>query len=234
MRKTFLFLAMGLISVFCLLTNSTISIANVRIEWESGIGYGGPFYARFDGDLHTDEWFAVPFYRNPDCVPEDFNLLDFFDFNALTCESFVAGFEIWENGPGTGDPAPIQVSLKAAGPVHVYFIPFAVILQAVEDGILEGGLMMSELESLPGFRIGIATFYTETLHPSEAAKQTMEEIVAKGFMEEDSSVRFELEFTMTRFNARHVKIEFKPAEPAPPLRAQSNVAITWGEMKGKN
>lgn len=235
MRKVFLLLVISLVTVFCLLISPLVSMANVRVEWEPGIGYGGPFYARIEPGwtIHTDEWAAISFYRNPDCVPEDFNLLDFFDPNALGCESFVAGFEVWKNGPDTDDLAPIQLSLKAAGPVHVYFAPWSVMQVAIGDGIL----MMPELESLEGVRIGIATFYTETLHASGmegtgGAQQYMEEIVAKGYIETDSSIQFELKLTLIHTDKDvNTKIEFKTTKSAPALRPQSNLATTWGEMK---
>ena len=81
-----------------------------------------PFYAIINNTAdfgqeiyHDDEWAAIPFFRDPACVPEDFNLLDFFDFRLLpgevVCPLTVDGFEIWENGPGL-DPAPIQVQLE--------------------------------------------------------------------------------------------------------------------------
>ena len=42
-----------------------------------------PVYARFETVNETGftngEWVCIPFYRHPDCVPDDFNLLDFFD-----------------------------------------------------------------------------------------------------------------------------------------------------------
>ena len=43
-----------------------------------------PIYANLDGGgggfiPHTDVWAVVFFYRPPECVPVDFNLLDFID-----------------------------------------------------------------------------------------------------------------------------------------------------------
>ncbi|MGH9280595.1 MAG: hypothetical protein ACRD12_21200 [Acidimicrobiales bacterium] len=69
---------------------------------------GVPAYARVEpgGALHTDEWAVVPFYRLPTCVPEDFNLMAFFDVpTAFGCPLTVSGHEVWDNGPGQ-EPAP--------------------------------------------------------------------------------------------------------------------------------
>jgi len=240
MRKVFLLLLMSLIVVFCLLTTPLVSMANVRIKVTSGFGPGTacPFYARIEtgqtGTIHTDEWAAIPFYRDPECVPEDFNLLDFFDIPRVwECESFMAGFEVWKN-PDI-DLAPIQSELKAVGPMPIYFVPWAVLQVAMEDDVLT----MSELEELD-VRVGIATFYTETLHPSGgASQQAMISIVAHGYVK-DSNVKFELKSIWSHIELPvdpdhgHDKIEFKTAKAAPALRLQSNIATTWGEMKGKH
>ena len=56
--------------------------AQVRLKFPEQTP-GGPVYARVERPflIHTDEWAAVLFYRDPACVPEDFNLLDMLDFN---------------------------------------------------------------------------------------------------------------------------------------------------------
>jgi len=61
-----------------------------------------PFYARIErGEtLHTDEWMAIIFYRPQECVPENFNLLDFFDLAAFSCTPPTPdGFTIWAGEP---------------------------------------------------------------------------------------------------------------------------------------
>jgi len=238
MRKMFLFLVMTLITAFFLLTNPLVSMANVRVvAWGPGTGNGAPFYARIQlgWTLHTDDWAAILFYREPYCVRQDFNLLDFYDPPAaFGCESFIKGFEVWKNEPGV-DLAPIQANLKEAGPMHVYFVPWSVMQVALGDDVLT----RPELEGLDDVQIGIATSFTETIHPTGEAKQVMGEIVAKGYMEEDDSVRFELKSTWIHDDLPihpghgHFKIEFKTAKAAPALRFQPKLAATWGEMKGK-
>jgi len=82
-----------------------------------------PAYAQIGSDpvigdfiLHDEKWAAIPFYRGPACVPEDFNLLTFFDApRVFECPLTVAGFEIW---PGHG-PATQPISSVLGGPVLV-------------------------------------------------------------------------------------------------------------------
>lgn len=180
--------------------------ANVRLE-----ATGGPFYARIEsGLIHNDgEWAAIAFYRSPDCVPHDFNLLDFFNPAAMDCPSFVAGFEIWKNGPSAGDEAPIQSRLNNTGPMPIFFVSWTELQIAISDGVLT----IVELKGLPSLQIGAATFYTETLHPSngpgggQGAQQTMTSIVASGFLQDGRA--FTYQATETKNTLRHVKIEFE-------------------------
>jgi hypothetical protein len=239
MRKMFLFLAMSLITVFFILTNPLVSMANVRIEFGTGTGTDTvvPAYANLgaimpDGTawtINTDEWAAIPFYRDPDCVPEDFNLALFFDFNALDCYSFMEGLTVWENGPDT-DPAPMQVKYRAAEPMPVYFIPWPILQEALEDS----ELTMPELEGLEGLRIGFATFYTETLHAGVSVPPYMNEAVAKGHMT-DNGDGFALKYTWIHEDLvpKSVRIDFRPAKSAPASRPQPKLAATWGEIRGR-
>jgi hypothetical protein len=58
--------------------------------------------------IHDDEWAAIAFERDANCVPADFNLLDTVDFalafpggppRAFLCPLTVSGFANWKNGP---------------------------------------------------------------------------------------------------------------------------------------
>ena len=66
-----------------------------------------PFYATFDRGFmpHTEEWAVVIFYRSTDCVPADFNLLDFFDPppRPFLCALQIEGHSNWRS---LDDPAP--------------------------------------------------------------------------------------------------------------------------------
>lgn len=166
-----------------------------------------PFYARFErGLIHTDgEWAAIAFYRPPSCVRSDFNLLDFFDapaaFGCNAPNPYLAGFGIFKGGPF--DP-PIQSMLQLAPgqTMPVWFVRWSELEAAIADDVLT----ISELEALPSLLEGGATFYTETLHPVQAAQQTMTSIVALGYLEDGRT--FTYQATETHGTLRHVEIDF--------------------------
>lgn len=165
-----------------------------------------PFYARFEaGLIHTDgEWAAIAFYRPPSCVSATFNLLEFFNPAAFGCnaeEPYLAGFGIFQGGPF--DP-PIQsrLQLVRGQTLPVWFVSWSELEAAITDDVLTIG----ELEALPSLLIGGATFYTETLHPFQAAQQTMTDIVAFGYLEDGRA--FTYQATETHGMLKHVKIDF--------------------------
>ena len=165
-----------------------------------------PFYARIEsGLIHTDgEWAAIPFYRPPQCVRANFNLLNFFDvpaaFGCNAAEPYLEGFGIFK-----GAPAPIQSKLQlvAGREMPIWFVEWAELEPAVTDNILTIG----ELAALPSLIEGWATFYTETLHPFGVAQQTMFSAQAFGYLEDDRA------FTYHAIEAtgelRHIAINFK-------------------------
>jgi hypothetical protein len=137
-----------------------------------------PFYARIEADpsaglaqgiFHNDQWAAIPFYRDPACVPADFNLLQLVDLTPdpvyglrpFGCALAVEGFELWQNGPSI-DPAPIHSRLRAIDAVEIWFVSWPALSLEVQDGQLTIG----ELSSMPSLRRGTATLFSETLHPA--------------------------------------------------------------------
>ena len=102
-RSTHLMLAALVLS-----TLGSITYANVRIPTDP------PFYARIERDpagrpnvLNDGEWAVIPFYREPGCVPADFNLLNLFDApRAFACALAVDGFEVWADFPHS--PAAVR------------------------------------------------------------------------------------------------------------------------------
>lgn len=156
---------------------------------------------RFTRILDSDEWTAIIFYRPPSCVPDDFNLLDFFDIpRALDCGPITTdGFAIWKNGPDT-DFAPIQLNLQGLGAVPIYFVKTSELYAAAEDDVLTIG----ELEALPSLIVGTATSYHEVLHPSEAARRGKITVVASGTLAGGRSFRLQVSGTDHHYYAQIV------------------------------
>jgi len=123
-----------LVAVSLLLVAAPSVSANVRVD-EGAV----PYYARLErgGVHHTDDWAGIVFYRPPACIPEDFNLLDFFDIpRVFDCNPPTTdGFAIWEHGPGI-DAAPLLVELHGLGAVPVWFVRWPVLQAAIADDTL--------------------------------------------------------------------------------------------------
>ena len=175
--------------------------ANVRIPFPSE-SPGAPFYARAeaDGVIQDDGWAAIAFYRDPACVPANFNLLQFFDVpGAFGCALTIAGFEIWQNGPGL-DPAPIQVNSHGTGAVPIWFVSVSELTAAMADGVLT----ITELAALPSRQIGYADQFREVLHPSETGRNAKLTMTASGELTDGRS--FRLQFSAAANRQRHTRI----------------------------
>jgi hypothetical protein len=168
-----------LVAVSLLLVAAPGVSANVRVD-EGAV----PFYARLErgGVHHTDDWAGIVFYRPPACIPEDFNLLDFFDTpRVFDCNPPTTdGFAIWEHGPGI-DAAPLLVELHGLGAVPVWFVRWPALQAAIADDTLTIGELVS-LQPL----VGSATAYQETLHPNSSI-----EFNARGSLVDGRSFQFE-------------------------------------------
>ena len=157
-----------LFAVFAALAGSSTAAADeglVRTTWPSQDDPGMPFYARVEllppYIFNNGEWAAVVFYREPECVPGEFNLIDVFDFQgAFGCPHTVHGTSLWHGEVFNGAPKIIDIS--GNGAVPVWFVPWdAVKERAHADGVLT----KNDLEAIDGRLVGYAEQYTETLHP---------------------------------------------------------------------
>ena len=165
----------------------------------------GPFYARIERGavLQTDEWVAIPFYRDPACVRPGFNLLNFFDFANIPaifgCSLTVHGFELWDDP--TSDSGPKLGKLEGNGSVPVWFV-------SVEDFYAAlPGVTMDELRAMPSLIQGVASHFEETLRPMGSAQQTGLEIVASGVVPDGRT--FHLVAIEAVGTLRHVSIAFR-------------------------
>lgn len=146
---------------------------------------GPPYYARIIPPAF-EEWTAIAFYRDPTCIPSDFNLLRFLDApRAFGCRLTVEGFEIWRTGPGQ-DLAPMHIESREAGLVPVWFVRPDVMEAAMADGVLT----ITELSALPTLVVGSATRFSEVLHPEQSARQPSIRISAFGTLVDGRSFRW--------------------------------------------
>jgi hypothetical protein len=120
-------------------------------------------------------------------MPEDFNLLDFFDIpGAFGCTPPTTdGFSIWKHGPGI-DAAPLLVELHGLGAVPVWFVRWPALQAAIADDTLTIGELVS-LQPL----VGSATAYQETLRPTGEVKVSTIEFSARGSLVDGRSFQFE-------------------------------------------
>jgi hypothetical protein len=167
-----------------------------------------PFYARlsqnpslgaFDQEIfHDDQWAAIPFYRDPACIPADFNLLQFVDLapdpfyglRPFGCALAVEGFELWENGPGI-DTAPVHSRLRGIDVVEIWFVSWPALSLEVQDGQLTIG----ELSSMPSLRRGTAALFSETLHPAGPSKAHNIALEALGYTDDGARFLFQAAVT---------------------------------------
>ena len=143
-----------------------------------------PFWKR--GPLLTSDqdYFIVYFYvADPDVIPDDHNMLQFFDPRALGAEFAVRGLEVRESA---GDPVPKKVHLSATAPIEFWFVPADVLRDAAADGFLGADELLATGEVI----VGHTTHFGEELHPSGGtAKQVLLHAQARGTLDEGGRFR---------------------------------------------
>jgi len=168
-----------------------------------------PIYADLDRGFqpHTDEWAAIAFYRSPECIPGDFNLLDFLDFSGTPalCQLHIAGRSNWIS---LADPYPASSLFHGTGAVPVWFVRWPELQAAVADDVLTIG----ELAALPSLTVGSASFFLESIRNDiRGQRGGNETLVASGTLTDGRS--FFVEVTEKFRNGvhlfPHVSIEFR-------------------------
>ena len=135
---------------------------------------GPPFYANFSATfIPTDEGrVGIAFYREPSCIPIDFNLLIHADPpTAFGCALTVEG-KRWLHDP---DPAAFQVRVWG-GAVPIYFVD----AEELSAAIVDGTLTIDELQSLPSLIVGVADDFHQVIHNSNQAPGAEEQLKGKG------------------------------------------------------
>jgi len=155
---------------------STFAYADVRVEFPED-DPGPPYYARIRHEfaIHNGQWAAIFFYRSPNCVAPGFNLLKLFNPAALGCPLTVEGFALYDQVPPPPGVSPKQAKTFGLGAVPVWFVRWTDLQAAVADGVLT----IQDLVQMNPI-VGSATFFRETLHPTETAQVPKLSIVARG------------------------------------------------------
>jgi hypothetical protein len=157
---------------------------------------GVPYYADLGHNyIPTDGgWVAIVFKRSPDCVPPDFNLLDWLDFSLFApdgpdCPSTVDGFAIFGDPSDLENGIPPRQEHYTGDAVPVWFAPIGEFNAAIADGVLTIG----ELERLDGLLRGVATIFNQSINNSASVtggngqKPASSSTVAKGTLEDGRS-----------------------------------------------
>jgi hypothetical protein len=145
-----------------------------------------PFYTRTEppADVggygyHTDDWAAIVFYRDPTCVPTDFNLFEFYDFNfgqVFSCQPTIDGFSLHVESQGVTPP---KVSNLSGGAVPIWFVPWDAEFQ---QAVANGSLTMIELEGMAGLVKGVATQFQEILSTVTGHPVPKINLTARGYI----------------------------------------------------
>ena len=187
---------------------------------------GIPAYARLellipDFDVpNNDDWAAIVFYRDPDCIPLNFDLGQFFHPpgpdgpGAFGCRLLIEGSEFWANGPGQ-DLAPVYVRSRNAVPnLPVWFVDRTELDELFEQGMV----FIDQIEALPSLIQGRAWWFEESLHPNGSAPEPAISLTARGRLETGGLFSLDWHF---HANAGEDEVEIKleldqDADPAPP------------------
>jgi hypothetical protein len=168
-----------------------------------------PYYATIDRGFmpHTEEWAVVIFYRTPECVPADFNLLDFFDPppRPFLCALQIEGHSNWRS---VDDPFPADIHLQGTGAVPLWFVRWPELQAAVADD----KLTVAELSALPSLLMGSASFFNHSIRNSiRGQRGGNEALVASGTLTDGRS--FQVEYTEKFREGEHlfphIRIDFK-------------------------
>jgi hypothetical protein len=157
---------------------------------------GPPFYSRVSprpellNQLLTDgAVVAIPFYRDPACVPDDFDHFDLFHPpseagpGAFACTPLVHGFYMIEQDAPFAT-LPRQVNTQ--GPAVFWFVDHAEFMSLTVDGTLPHHRLVSDFTSL---RTGVASRFNEILRPRVDTGHQVT-ITARGTLDEGGTFGF--------------------------------------------
>ena len=162
--------------------------------WYTLVLSGGAFPPL--GHIPNDgTWAAIPFWREPSCVPDDFNLLLVLDLQALDPPDDprprAFGCELTVDGKLWFDPAggiPTQERYRGLGEVPIYFVLLSEVQGIADDSPhdpdSDPDIYMDELAGLPSLNIGSAERFDMVIHNSNQGAPGHEVLDAAGVITE--------------------------------------------------
>ena len=164
-----------------------IAAGNIQVQFPQN-DPGGPYYVMASPILNqlfvVDGWLVMPFYRNPNCVREDFNLLEAFDVPAaFSCPLTVTGSYIIEADAPIGT-FPI-IAQSTGSSVPFWFVKWKEFEEVAADGVVTIG----EIRSLQPLE-GAASKFKETLRPR--IENHLVQINASGLLSDGRTFSFHI------------------------------------------
>jgi hypothetical protein len=155
-----------------------MALANERLEYPDDFN-GPPIYATvaYEPD---QEWTPIVFYRHPDCIPDNANLLEL-NFAAWACPFLMDGFVIFS------DAGPIHETIHGAG-TPIWFVTTADLETINGDGVVT----VPELEGLPSLVKGTTTRFLETAHFIGSAQVPFAEVQTEGTLDDGGTFSIHL------------------------------------------
>jgi hypothetical protein len=196
---------------------------NVRQEL-GGPFTGPPFYSLIQPGWFpmTDEWAAIAWIRDTECVPDDFDILGLVDLTILFppavpfpaprpifCPLTIAGHEIWNTDPPDPAVGPLNITARGLGAVPVWFVDTDELSAALGDD----ALTIAELAAMSSLLVGYADRFTVAQQTGTARGRPGEgkiAMTAQGTLEDGRSFFFQTsEGPPRKPEIAHTRIEFR-------------------------
>ncbi|HMB91801.1 MAG TPA: hypothetical protein VKP65_13195 [Rhodothermales bacterium] len=166
----------------------------IVVDFPSPENPGPPLYATGFGTaaggfgaLITDgEWVAIEFVRDPDCIPDDYNLVSgLFNIpHVFGCQLTIEG-RVWLRDLSNPN-VPFKAEHSGLGAVPIYFVQ----LSEYEDAIMDGELTISEFNGLSSLQVGYASFQRDVFQFPQTGRPGTHNIVSRGELEDGRSFQF--------------------------------------------
>ncbi len=175
---------------------------------------GFPMYSRGIATrgvpTELSDWCSSVFYRPPECVPEDFNLLTVVDFDLLdassaaVCPFVMEGFALWKDGEDPEINRPYYWELREAegATVPLWFFTTEDKYRAIQNGVLK----IQEFDKMGSLLKGRARHFREIFNLDAPPGARVLEIIASGDLEDGR--QFFMHFEAGSDGVEHLTVRF--------------------------